>query len=338
MDYYTIPEDLNKNIFELARDNDIEGISDYYYLNFDFNSVIDEWGNTPLHWASKYGSFEAAQSLLKYPKHINNIRNFDGDTPLHNACRYGHDDVARILLKSGANIECINNKGNTPLFVACKYGSYHVARLLLDNKAYVNSYTNKKGDTPLHIACRGGHTKIVEILINHGADIDIINRHHDSPLTYACLKDHSEVVQILLLSNLSDNSSFELEGKYGCKPLHIVCRYGHIKTLRILLSYDTIIKNINSTENLGDTPLHYACLFNKKAKIVRLLLSKGANINVGNIRGDTPLHYACQKELYEIVKILLDHRADVDVCIANKRDDIKELIEQTAKSSKDAQE
>jgi ankyrin repeat protein len=47
---------------------------------------------------------------------------------------------------------------------------------------------------------------------------------------------------------------------------------------------------------------------------VRLLLSKGVHVDPMDHRG-TPLHLAVSKDRVEVVKVLLEHGADVSLCI-----------------------
>jgi ankyrin repeat domain-containing protein 11/12 len=45
--------------------------------------------------------------------------------------------------------------------------------------------------------------------------------------------------------------------------------------------------------------------------IVKLLLTKGANINMPGLDNDTPLHDAAYNGQTEVVKVLLEHKPDV---------------------------
>lgn len=45
----------------------------------------------------------------------------EGETPLHYACRYGHEEVVLLLLASKANPGALNKEGNGPAEVRRKY-------------------------------------------------------------------------------------------------------------------------------------------------------------------------------------------------------------------------
>ena len=55
-----------------------------------------------------------------------------------------------------------------------------------------------------------------------------------------------------------------------------------------------LLKNgviIDNCDNKGDTPLHWACFYNQK-KSVKKLLNKGANLQAKNLIEASPLHSA----------------------------------------------
>ncbi|MEX0940882.1 MAG: ankyrin repeat domain-containing protein, partial [Candidatus Babeliales bacterium] len=62
----------------------------------------------------------------------------------------------------------------------------------------------------------------------------------------------------------------------------------------------------------GDTPLHGASEYGS-LEVVKLLLEKGAPIDIQDNFGDTPLHLASRKGHLEVVKLLLEKRAQIDI-------------------------
>jgi hypothetical protein len=65
--------------------------------------------------------------------------------------------------------------------------------------------------------------------------------------------------------------------------------------------------DVNLADQDGDTPLHLAALRSHFA-VVELFLEKGADINKPNNNGNMPLHRAAEKGHFEVVKLLLDHK------------------------------
>ena len=68
-----------------------------------------------------------------------------------------------------------------------------------------------------------------------------------------------------------------------------------------------------NTKNIeGDTPLFFAVL-KGNLEVVKLLVECGAIINIQNNSGDTPLMYAVSKGFEAIAKYLIEAGADVNV-------------------------
>ena len=61
----------------------------------------------------------------------------------------------------------------------------------------------------------------------------------------------------------------------------------------------------------GHRPLHMAT-YNENIQIVRILIEAGANVNIQNKVGDTPLHLATNNENIHIIRILIEAGADVN--------------------------
>ena len=76
-----------------------------------------------------------------------------GETPLHYACRYGHLNIAQYLIREEhCNPSCENNVGWTPLHDACNGNHAHIVQYLLST-GRVNPLTKSKaGNTPLSLA------------------------------------------------------------------------------------------------------------------------------------------------------------------------------------------
>lgn len=53
--------------------------------------------------------------------------------------------------------------------------------------------------------------------------------------------------------------------------------------------------------------------FSNQAEITRLLLSKGANVNLLNNSMCTALHIAVNKGFTDVVRVLTEHSADVNL-------------------------
>ena len=118
----------------------------------------------------------------------------------------------------------------------------------------------------------------------------------------------------------------------------------HIKKGFIQPAKKIIKKNhdlIDTKDDFGKTPLHYAILYNS-TEIAVYLIEKCANLNTQDNNGDTPLHLAIKLNNNKIAFALINKRANVNIkdrfgnsplYLAyksnneNKQDIIKTLIE-----------
>ena len=82
-------------------------------------------------------------------------------------------------------------------------------------------------------------------------------------------------------------------------------------------------KDVNAKDELyGDTPLLWAAGFGHKG-VVKMLITKGADVNAKADEGWTPLHYATGGNDMEIVELLIDKGAHMNT--KNARDQNTQL-------------
>lgn len=133
--------------------------------------------------------------------------------------------------------------------------------------------------TPLHIACEEGRYDAARQLIDQGADI-------------------------------------EARDDIGWKPIHLASRYGHEMIVDILLRNGARINTQtvdldNSDSDGNNTSLHLAA-HNKQYKVAKRLLSNDACTEIGDSwSAATPLHIAVEEKDPEMVRILLEHGANM---------------------------
>jgi ankyrin repeat protein len=93
----------------------------------------------------------------------------------------------------------------------------------------------------------------------------------------------------------------------GCMSIHTAARGGNLAEVKRQLAWGA---NPNSkTFWYKDTPLIVAASYGH-AEVVKLLLDKGAHVNMGNEGSETALHYAARHGHTKVMRILLEHGAD----------------------------
>ncbi|KAB7499268.1 Protein fem-1-like protein C [Armadillidium nasatum] len=142
----------------------------------------------------------------------------------------------------------------------------------------VNSRTN--GATPLVVASKNGHIYCVEYLVDH------------------CSSDLEQVGSVV----------FDGETIDGAPPLWCAAAAGHLSVVSFLVSRGA---DVNATTKTNSTPLRAAC-FDGHFEIVEFLVKNSADIEVANRHGHTCLMIACYKGHYVIADFLIKIKANVN--------------------------
>ena len=126
--------------------------------------------------------------------------------------------------------------------------------------------------------------------------------------------------------------------KTGCTPLTLACMTDHRETATCLMIYGAAINF-----DRAFPPLHAAALMGY-TDLVRMLLDRGAYVNLLDMKGETALHYAAYKSHKQIVQLLLQKGAMVSCFDARRKrpvdlatdEEIKRLLENKLKTENDA--
>ncbi|KAI1205140.1 uncharacterized protein F4807DRAFT_444149 [Annulohypoxylon truncatum] len=282
--------------------------------------ATNEYGSSPLYYASRYREIDFAKIILKKDKDSVDITNGDGLTPLHAAVVGGYEDMVRYLLDERADFNIPDKNKRTPVWTAVDRDLPNIVGILADHTAEINVPCND-GLTPLMVAAKNGLEDSVGILLDHGADPNVKSGVKWTALMYACDKHPGNVLEKLLgLDNLTCINDQDEDGKTS---LHIASSQGHAKAVASLLKANA---HINTTDNEGRTALHYASethewylldLYDTEYEQIGqdtsldienipsasgqycmtldILLRQGANFRAQTIHGDTALHLAVKQ-------------------------------------------
>jgi len=89
---------------------------------FDPNSV-DNFGQTPLHYAVKDGNKSAIQLLLQAGANPNSTESYNGNSALHYAATLGVEEFIRALLAAGGDVNLTRKDGENSLDIFKKFHS-----------------------------------------------------------------------------------------------------------------------------------------------------------------------------------------------------------------------
>jgi hypothetical protein len=139
----------------------------------------------------------------------------------------------------------------------------------------------------------------------------MVDSNNWSALHVACLAPHHDVVQVLLSASPPADPNLKTAGSMTT-PLHYLVRHTYSpqleQSIRLLLSKGA---SLESRNNYGETPLHYAVMKGSE-EVTALLLRLGAEVNSRNDFNETALHKAVRHGVQAkgLVRLLLQAGAD----------------------------
>jgi ankyrin repeat protein len=316
---------------QAAADGKIEQVKLLISEGADVNEKTTT-GDTPLHYAAKYGHKNVAVLLIKKGADVN-AKNKNGDLPTHLALR-GHlespkKEVLDLLVAKGPELSCIqisayqgdlakvrsfveqgidvdsrDSEGRTALYYAAMQGKRDLVEFLLSRGANVNAKDKDYGFTPLHHAVGGGHKDVVELLIAKGADVNATDKHGWTPLDSSVYGGNTDIPELLIEAGANVNSRYG----WGQTPLIWAAQEGHTPVVQLLIVKGA---DFNAQDDQGLTPLHYAADEGHK-DVAELLIAKGASVDATGKNDWTPLHRAARAGHRDVVEMLVKKGADVN--------------------------
>ena len=255
-------------------------------------------------------------------------RDWGGLTALAFATREGDIDTARILLDAGADVNQTTEFGWTPLLVATQNRYYRLGQYFLEHGADPN-LANKGGWSPLYLATDNRNIE--------GGDYP--TRKPDM--------DHLEFIRLLLARGADPNtrmrSSTETRTVFthqwlyedGATPFLRAAQSGDLTLMKLLLEHGA---DASISTDDGVTPLMVASGIGwvegvtyewspeQTLQTVQLLLELGADVNARDTaEGRTALMGAAHKGRTDVIKVLVEHGADLATRDVGSRDSLYKL-------------
>ena len=261
-----------------------------------------------------------------------NIR-FEGDlyTLCHVAVEGNEAKCLEILLTNGVDVNARDYDKTTCLHVAANQGYTECVRVLIEQGSEIDPQDSDLC-TPAHYASRRGHVAILASLLDAGADMFIENALNHQLMHTAARKGQVGCLR-LLLERLGDNPIARTVNSQGFNPAMTAAENGKDACLALLLDYkggglsggcadvgfaglEKISAGDESSERgrTAEIGLVHLCAEIGSAACLRVLLSRGYDVNERALHGVSALMCCVENEEYECMRLLIAHGGDVDAC------------------------
>lgn len=268
----------------------------------------DNFDFTPVLYAAKQGSPEIINMLLAHGVSPDSMKDGTRRTVICHASEAGHVAAVRVFLtRTNIRLDIRDKFNKTPLIYAAANGHNTVVSLLLAYGAEVQTSGNISFDrSPTWLAALAGHEDVVRLLLPHViGNVHWLDKEKRTMLHWSAIKGYVSIVR-LLLDHGADTETID---NMGNTPVSLAALGGHEGCVRMLLP--SVVKNLEWCDEGRRTMLHWSVM-KEHAPIVKLLLDHGANVNCMDKLGNTPVWLAASNDNETIMELLLSHGAVTD--------------------------
>ncbi|KAI0406509.1 ankyrin repeat-containing domain protein [Xylaria palmicola] len=267
---------------------------------------------TPLSLAASHGNANIIECLVKQAKadiEHRDVGDFAyGQSPFFIACEWGNAMVVETLVELGADPDKKDDEEWAPIIVAANFGHWRTIETLLDHGVDIETTGPGGHGTALRYALANGHIDVCRKLLGKGADPSSPSFRLPLLLEVAyrgvpvSSDDRITLAKLLLEHNVDINET----SKKGRSALYWACSNQQFGLAEFLLSFDP---DINIADKDGRTAL-YEATGNLSIPTVKALLERGADANIMTSKGNIPLHMCSDSP--ELTRLLVKRTKDVD--------------------------
>ncbi|KAK9120035.1 hypothetical protein Scep_018128 [Stephania cephalantha] len=275
----------------------------------------------PLHMAARIGLDSIVQRLIDARCDLNS-RTESGETAVMICAKFRRAGCLRLLAIAGADFGLVSSAGHSassvagsnrwslgfqsavldaiisggslrssnasvfsPLMFVARTGNVEALKTLIRQPSTDLDWQDEKGFSAVMATAIEGHVEAFRVLVYAGADVKLLNKLGDSAISLSQMSHKSDLFEKVLLE-------FALEkGNHGAKGfyvLHCAARRGDVDAVRLLTSrgYD-----VNAPDTDDYTPLMLAAR-EGHGSLCELLISCGARCDIKTARGETALSLA----------------------------------------------
>jgi ankyrin repeat protein len=159
--------------------------------------------------------------------------------------------------------------------------------------------------SPLADAARTQDRAAIRAMLKQKGDVNAPQPDGATALHWATHWDDMETVELLL----SAGAAVDVKNDYGVTPISLASENANLLVVQRLIKAGA---NVNAATSTGETPLMTAVRAGS-IPVVKALIAAGADVNVrGGGREQSALHWAVAQKQLEMMRVLIDAKADLD--------------------------
>ena len=335
------------DIYQCAQMGNFDCVKKKVESGADINALSHK-GVMVLQAAAVGGNTDIVKYLIEQGADIN-AKDKGGQIVLNYATYGNHPDIAKILIEAGVDINAKGTGGATALHGSIAKGNLEITKALLYAGADMN-LRDANNNTPACYIHQSNNTEILKLMLNYGLNLNskcagytvanaislkgnedmqtiLQQKGYNITARQPSPRDTSRITVAKREEYLRDE--FELNS-LKASPVHIAVAKNEINTIKSLIQQGS---NVNGTNKIGDTPLHYATeyfhietfisdklqaveasggdiqsinyysmytgIVREKLEIVKILINAGTSVNAKNRYKETALHNVANLKGYE---------------------------------------
>lgn len=270
------------------------------------------YGRTLIHHAILCGNAKAVEVLLNCGADMElPVRTTGGSTvfyPIHMAARLGLGKILQRLISAGCKLNSQTDSGETALMICAKYKMDDCFQILVSAGAdfgLINSFGQSVSDISVANRWSVGFQHAVLNVIQSGSMVQSSNTSIFSPLMFIAQTGDAEAMKKIIKQHAVN---LDEQDDNGVSPLMVTATHGHVEAFRVLVYAGANVKLCNKS---GDTAISISELHQNRDLFEKVLLEFA--LEKGNNGGFCVLHCAARRGDLGAVRLLISRGCDVNI-------------------------